>query len=252
LGIGLVHRNSRILKLTAQGEVFYKRFADLELMLKSSIGSFTNSEQNEVTARVVLPNILSSMNITKRLPEFLVKYPNLKLIISHISKSHDFAKENVDIAITSRMPTSQNSKVKTLKKMTFKLFASQNYLDSCGVPATLEDLAQHHIVGLLEDQEQPQYNYKIIDERDESSQIFTLDSNIFMRSHQHSVELALTDKYMIIASEQILKSQTQLVPVLPHYVFHELSIFMARNGGDVENKVIVELARFLEERIKEI
>lgn len=90
------------------------------------------------------------MVIAPMLPEFLAKYPELRLTLSLDDRVVDMIEGGFDVSIRIRpaMPDSAliARKVGTMRQ---NIFASPGYLANHGPPDTPHDLPQHRIIGFL-------------------------------------------------------------------------------------------------------
>lgn len=250
LGFQIFIRNSRVFSLTENGKQLYEKFKSLNSTMLALLNGFKQNQSIEGTLRVVLPNSLSLLAITQYISEFTSQYPNVKIIVSYELKAHDFIRDNIDIAITSEVPTSQICKLKKLGQIRLKLFATAEYVNVYGAPENPAELKQKHkIVGLLDTNKLPILTYDITELTTNKKQILELNSNIYMRNQEQSLQLAKSNKYIVILWD-ILGSKHNLIPILANYCFRELPILLIKGGNGVDSQLLLEFSKFLEEKIR--
>lgn len=100
LDIRLFERNSRQMRLTQEGEVFYKH-AQLILEQVASADAQMNglSETPNGDLHVSLPMAFSRFVVSKRLPEFHRRYPKIRVHITVNPTVVDLIGEHIDIAV---------------------------------------------------------------------------------------------------------------------------------------------------------
>src|ERR1700738_2081458 len=109
LGVRLLHRSTRTLSLTAEGQAYYERVAPL----LRAIDDAEDVVQEAATARGVLrvsaPQEFGRMLIAAWAPEFLDCHPGLKLELNVTDRFVDIIREGFDLAI--RMGTMPDSEL---------------------------------------------------------------------------------------------------------------------------------------------
>ncbi len=86
--------------------------------------------------------------LTPVLFDFHQLYPEIVVKVQIANRAVDLIHREADIALRLGRPTQAELIGRRLATVGFGLYASQNYLDSAGTPATLDDLAAHKLVGL--------------------------------------------------------------------------------------------------------
>jgi DNA-binding transcriptional LysR family regulator len=147
LGARLLHRTTRKVQLTQDGQAFYDRCKDLladmdELQSMFQQGPAALSGR----LRVDMPSGVAKRMIIPRLPEFLSVHPQLQLELSSTDRLVDLVREGFDCVL--RVGTLQDSSVVARQLGYFRMIncASPAYLEAFGTPHQLADLANHRIV----------------------------------------------------------------------------------------------------------
>jgi DNA-binding transcriptional LysR family regulator len=147
LGTQLLHRTTRKVQLTQDGEAFYERSRDLLDDMDELQGMFRRKSQSlQGRLRVDMPAGMASMLVIPALPRFLSEHPALSVEISGTDRRVDLVREGFDCVL--RMGTLQDSSLvaRPLGRMRLVNCASPAYLQERGVPRTLADLAGHRLI----------------------------------------------------------------------------------------------------------
>ena len=79
LGVKLLHRTTRRLTLTAAGEGFFERAREILAELDDAEDAARGSDSLRGTLRVALPVVFGMNEVVPRLPDFLGRYPLLRV-----------------------------------------------------------------------------------------------------------------------------------------------------------------------------
>ncbi len=147
LGARLLHRTTRRLSLTAEGEVFYVRCRELLAGVEEAEAELTS--RTGVAKGVLRINAPVSFGILHLAPlwgEFHARYPDVELNIDLSDRLVDIVEEGFDLAI--RIATLKNSTLVSRRITSTRLVvcASPEYLKAHGTPAQPEDLALHKVI----------------------------------------------------------------------------------------------------------
>lgn len=149
LGVQLLHRSSRPLKLTSAGEALMAR-AD-------RIISDTRTAWEEVRAVDGVPRGLLRISLPPSAPvlhdyivEFMHKYPEIEMVISVDARHLDLAAGGIDLAIRVGPPSSKHLIAQEVWRSQMWAVAATDYLDRCGNPASAEDLANHRCITMFD------------------------------------------------------------------------------------------------------
>jgi len=147
LGVRLLHRTTRKLSLTDEGQVFYLRSKELLLEL--------NNAELEITSRNVIASGLIRINapvtfgikhLSPLWAQFLSNYPDVKLDITLADLVVDLVEEGYDIAIRIATLPSSTLISKRLGSTRLILCASPQYLKKYGTPQHPAELARHSTI----------------------------------------------------------------------------------------------------------
>ena len=151
-GTPLFTRLSRGLKLTDEGLrlMHYLERAEAEIEAASEIfRGPTNSVSG--TVRIAAPEGFALRVLTPQLNALLEANPDLNLEIVPQSRGFSLSRREADIAVMVGKPTEPNLDSICLGSYSLGLYASRPYLDKFGVPKDIEGLANHRLIGYVED-----------------------------------------------------------------------------------------------------
>lgn len=147
LGTRLLHRTTRQVRLTPDGEQFLARcqmlLADADQM-QSMFRPVAAGLRGRL--RIDLPNTLARDIVIPRLPEFLAAHPLLEVAISTTDQFIDVLREGFDCVLRVGRLADSELIARPLGTLAMCNVASPAYLRAFGTPRSLADLAQHRVV----------------------------------------------------------------------------------------------------------
>ena len=159
LGVTLFKRSTRQLVLTDEGSLFnegaYKLLAQADELTQSLK---SEGREPEGMLRISAFESFGRLHLCPHLPEFLERYPNVKLEIELENRVVDLVADEVDIAIRIGRPADSSLRARKLLPNHTLLCASPSYLERHGEPTTPDDLASHNCL-LLSNKRQRNYWY---------------------------------------------------------------------------------------------
>jgi DNA-binding transcriptional LysR family regulator len=147
LRVRLLHRTTRRLSLTDEGEVFYARAKDL-------LGAVEEME-SEVAARrgeavgvlkVTAPVSFGLLQLAPLWPGFMAKHPLVRLEVTLADRFVDLVEEGVDLAVRIARLESSSLVSRKLSSTRLVLCASPKYLKKHGRLRHPADLARHAVI----------------------------------------------------------------------------------------------------------
>lgn len=147
LGVQLVHRSTRRLQLTAEGQLFYERglrvLADLDEAERSVASD--NAPRGRVSINASIP--FGHRLLLPLVPRLLEAHPELQVDVVLTDRVVDLIAERCDIAIRwGKLPPS-DLVARLLGHTAQAIVASPEYLARHGTPTTVEELARHNRLG---------------------------------------------------------------------------------------------------------
>ncbi|MES3023217.1 MAG: LysR family transcriptional regulator [Pseudomonadota bacterium] len=147
LGTRLLHRTTRSVRLTPDGERFLDRCKEL-LSEAEQLGAMFKPSSSGLNGRlrIDLPNIIAREVVIPRLPEFLAAHPQLEIGISTTDRRVDLVQEGFDCVLRVGELEDSELVARPLGHLQMSNVASPAYLARHGTPHTLADLAGHRLV----------------------------------------------------------------------------------------------------------
>jgi DNA-binding transcriptional LysR family regulator len=146
LGVRLLQRTTRHVSPTLDGEAYHRRCVALIADLEDAEAAFGGAKPKGLL-RVDVHGTLARHFVLPRLPDFLAEYPGIELYMSEGDRLVDLIREGIDCVL--RVGDLQDSdmvarRVAMLEEITC---ASPGYVDRFGLPASVEALDGHRMVG---------------------------------------------------------------------------------------------------------
>jgi DNA-binding transcriptional LysR family regulator len=148
LGARLLHRTTRTLGLTVEGDAYYR--ACVEALAALDAGQAQLAAHRRVPSgrlRVDLPLAFGRRCIAPVLFDIAGRFPDLALDVSFNDRRVDLVREGIDIAI--RMGKLDDSAGLTARRLCVQrslLCAAPAYLARCGRPQSSDDLGRHTLI----------------------------------------------------------------------------------------------------------
>jgi DNA-binding transcriptional LysR family regulator len=148
LGTRLLHRTTRKVQLTQDGQAFYERSKDLLADIDELHTMFQQTGAQPLRGRVRLDMStgLARFAVLPRLPMLLAENPHLEVEISSTDRKVDLVSEGFDCVLRVGNVSEPGLVARPLGNMRMVNCASPAYLSKHGVPAALTDLAGHQLV----------------------------------------------------------------------------------------------------------
>ncbi len=148
LGVRLLHRTTRRLSLTAEGELFLARCRELLAGLEEAEAELTSSSG---LARGLLKiNVPVSFGIRRLAAlwgDFRQQHPQVRLDITLADRVVDLVEEGYDLAVRIGSLSSSSLVARRLTATRLVTCAAPAYLATCGVPQHPGELREHAVIG---------------------------------------------------------------------------------------------------------
>jgi DNA-binding transcriptional LysR family regulator len=147
LGTRLLHRTTRKLSRTTEGEIFYERCREL----LANVGE----AEAEITARhgeasgllkVNVPVTFGLMHLAQLWPELLSRHQKLALDITLSDRVADLVEEGFDLAVRIGQMPSSSLIGRKLASTRMVVCAAPAYLERRGTPLQPQDLLMHDVI----------------------------------------------------------------------------------------------------------
>jgi DNA-binding transcriptional LysR family regulator len=147
LGVRLLHRTTRRLSLTPEGEVYHLRTRDILAAIadvEDDLSAHARAPQGRLRVNCVVPFALHFL--AGELPDFLARHPRIEVDLAVTDRIVDLLAENVDVAVRTGPITEPSLVVRRIGRVERGIFAAPAYLERRGVPLTPDDLDRHDCI----------------------------------------------------------------------------------------------------------
>lgn len=150
LGVRLLERNTRSLRLTEEGALYFEHCCKtLEEMRQVEGRLVSGGPALRGVLRADVPVVLGRRLIAPRLPAFLGRYPQLALHLSMENRSQDLIGRGWDCAIRIAALPDSSLIARRLGVVRWITCAAPEYLARAGEPRSPADLAHHNCLGFM-------------------------------------------------------------------------------------------------------
>lgn len=155
LGVRLLQRSTRRFAVTDVGQSVYRHAQSMlaEATAAREVVDRLSAEPRGVV-RVSVPVGMAQQSIPKLLPDFLARYPQVRVQMHVSNRRVDLINEGFDVAIRvrSRLDDDGSLIMRSFGQIQELLVASPAYLDRAGRPVEPEDLNDHVTMAMSEDE----------------------------------------------------------------------------------------------------
>jgi DNA-binding transcriptional LysR family regulator len=152
LGVRLLNRTTRKLRLTEVGQAYYERCRQIMLDFAEAEQAVMQLQQAPAgLLKITAPIEFGQLLLGRVLGAFMWQYPHISAEVEITSRSVDPVEEGVDIAILVGQPNDSTLVARKLFETSRHLYASPGYLAKYGTPERVEGLAGHRAILLPQD-----------------------------------------------------------------------------------------------------
>jgi DNA-binding transcriptional LysR family regulator len=147
LGVRLLHRTTRRVALTSEGETYYLRARDILAAIDDADAEVSQAgRQPHGRLRVNCVPAFAFHQLMPALPEFVARYPAVQLDFAITDRVVDLLEENADVGIRTGPTHDVSLVVRKFGEVRRGLFASPDYLACRGRPRTPDQLRDHNCI----------------------------------------------------------------------------------------------------------
>jgi len=146
LGVSLLHRTTRVVRPTLDGEAYYQRCLSILSEIEDAEAAFAGATPKG-KLRVEVHGILARHFLLPTLPDFMARYPDLEIHIGEGDRLVDLVREGVDCALRVGDPLDSTMIGRKLGDLDEVTCASPAYLERFGTPLTIAALDRHQMIG---------------------------------------------------------------------------------------------------------
>ena len=250
LGTRLLHRTTRKVQMTQDGQVFYERCKDvladveeMQTLFRSDPASLRGRLRVDmplgVAREVVLPN----------LPEFLRAHPDLEIELSSTDRRVDLVREGFDCVLRVGSLSDSSLIARPLGEYRLINCASPAYLAQYGTPVSLADLAMHRLVHYVPTLGARSPGFEYVDPADPARQLsLPMAGALTVNNSVGYLGACLAGLGIIQTPESALRpylSSGQLVEILPDFCPAPMPVWLIYpNRRQLPRRVQVFMAWF--------
>jgi DNA-binding transcriptional LysR family regulator len=147
LGIRLLHRTTRSVKLTAEGQRFYEEIAPMLSGIRDAVTSATGAAAVvSGRLRVNIDPFVSRLLLAPKIGSFLNRYQELSLELITRDSLGDLISEGFDVAVRFGDPPTSSLVVRKVLDTRILTVAAPSYIERHGRPTKPSELSRHHCI----------------------------------------------------------------------------------------------------------
>lgn len=152
LGTKLLQRTTTGSELTADGERFLAMAERMEAEAVAARAELAGGGSAlSGTVRIGAPDGFGVAFLAPRLGQLATEHPDMRIQLVPVPRSFSLSRREADIAITTERPTEGRLVAAKLVDYTLGLYASAAYASEHRLPASVEELGRHRLVGYVPD-----------------------------------------------------------------------------------------------------
>jgi DNA-binding transcriptional LysR family regulator len=147
LGAKLFTRTTRHMRLTEEGQAYFEQCRQALAQIENAERAINGSQaEPSGVLRVSMPTTFGHHRVLPRLPQFMERYPKIKVEVDLSNRNIDFVEDGYDLAIRGGTHSDSRLVARQLEDASFGIFAAPQYLARRGTPQTPEQLQAHECI----------------------------------------------------------------------------------------------------------
>lgn len=152
LGAKLLIRRTHGSELTDAGRSFFEALERVEAEMLTAQARLQGTDAEAAGAvRIGAPDGFGVGFLAPRLALLAERHPGLQVQLVPTPRGFSLSRREADLAVMVGRPDRGRLIARKLTDYTLGLYAARSYLDRCGAPGSAAELAQHRLVGYVED-----------------------------------------------------------------------------------------------------
>ena len=236
MGVRLLQRSTRRFAVTDVGTSVYRHAQSMlaEAQAAHEVVDRLSAEPRGVV-RVSVPVELAQRYMPKLLPEFLARYPQVRVHLQVGNRRVDVINEGIDVALRVRTSLDDDGSLvmRSFGQVQELLVASPAYLKRMGSPRTPDELVDHVTLSTSEDDARQRWELHGPDGEvrriDLKPRVMGFDFPMLMALAQQGLGITLLPE--TVCSEEVRRGELEVVLPqwrLPQGIFH--AVFASRRG----------------------
>lgn len=146
VGVALLERTNRLIKVTESGSVFYRRCKDILADIRLAEEEVqTHRDKISGKIKLTVSTSLANTKFIDLLTDFSQQHPDIRFDLNMTDEIEDLVTEQIDFAFRLGKLADNRLRAIPLFEVRPVFCASPDYIKRFGMPNQLADLAQHHI-----------------------------------------------------------------------------------------------------------
>ena len=236
LGVRLIQRNSRHFAVTDIGMNVYRHAQVMTNAAQAAHNLIDHlSTEPRGVIKLSVPVTIAQTDLANILPEFLKKYPQIKVQMNVTNRRVDIINEGYDLALRVRSNLDDDPSLIIRKFATIEqhLYASQAYLNEYGHIKQPEDLSNHQFLSMAD--EHLDQNI-VVYHQDNTSKKIKINPTVLGSDLNMLAKLAISNCGVVLLPDTIVQEYVdsgELIHILPewkapHGIFH--LVYPSRRG----------------------
>jgi LysR family transcriptional regulator, regulator for bpeEF and oprC len=159
LGVRLLHRSTRKMSLTSEGESYY---AECRRILDSVAEAETNARGQKASSgllRVSCPPALARHRVMPLIAPFTALHPGICIDLLFSNRETDLVEDGIDVAFRLGVLKDSSYRARQVAHYALCCAAAPAYLEKKGTPKTVNDLLSHNCIVLASNRATPVWTF---------------------------------------------------------------------------------------------
>ncbi|MGN6667994.1 MAG: LysR family transcriptional regulator [Trinickia sp.] len=145
LGVALLHRSTRKVTLTDQGQLYYERMGPLVDEIQVADNELTSTTLDvSGLIRIAAPSTFGRLHVLPLIPALLAQHPGLRIDVVLSDAVRDMVEDRIDLAIRVSPVEEPDSVMRRVAATSLVCAGSRRYFEKFGVPHTPAELKDHN------------------------------------------------------------------------------------------------------------
>lgn len=162
LGVKLLHRTTRSLSVTAEGNEIYQRAKTLLTDVNDMMASVSPTQPPRGRLRVDAPLAVTHTILIPSLYEFQPLYPQIDIVLTASDRLTDLVSEGIDCVIRLGELVDSSFISHRVGNVRMATCAAPSYLEKYGIPLTPDDLVRHKAISFFSEHSREVMEWKFV------------------------------------------------------------------------------------------
>lgn len=162
LGVKLLHRTTRSLNTTAEGDEIYQRAKALLADVNDLKASYSPNQPPRGRLRIDAPLALTHTILIPSLAEFQARYPEIEIVLTASDSLTNLVQEGIDCVIRLGELDDSSFISRRVGNVVMATCAAPSYLEKYGTPLTPDDLRHHKAINFFSEHSREVMEWKFV------------------------------------------------------------------------------------------